>query len=411
MSEVKVEVSADEVGMDQERLDRIERHFRAYVDDGRLPGWSVLVSRANKVAYVATYGSSDLEAGRQVDEATLFRIFSMTKPITSVALMMLYEEGLVELTDPVSKYIPSFASCRVFQKGSSSAPVTVPVQEDVRIWHLLTHTSGLTYGFHYAHPCDAIYRMRGYEWGVPAEFDLAQACDGFASMPLVFEPGSEWNYSVATDVVGRVVEVVSGMTLDEFFRTRIFEPLKMNDTHFLLPEEDVERMAALYMPSPSTGKATRFDGMSPKPGVRPRYLSGGGGLISSLGDYHRFTQMLLNEGELDGVRLLGSRTVEYMTVNHLPGNADLTAFGRPIFAETSYNGVGFGLGFSVVMDPTAAKTSASAGQFAWGGAASTTFWVDPLEEITVIFMTQLLPSSTYPIRPQLAQLVYQALVD
>jgi CubicO group peptidase (beta-lactamase class C family) len=335
----------------------------------------------------------------------------MTKPVTSVAAMMLYEEGAFELNDPVSTFIPAFAGARVFRGGSALRPVTEPVTEPMRIWHLLTHTSGLTYGFHYAHPVDAMYRAAGFEWGSPPTTDLAGCCEAWAALPLLFQPGTEWNYGVSTDVLGRVIEVVSGMSLDQFFAERILGPLGMSDSGFFVGEDDAARLGALYIPEPGTGRAARSDAMGDVFLHPPSALSGGGGLVSSAADYHRFTQMLMRGGELDGVRLLGTRTLRYMTRNHLPGGVDLEAFGRPLFAETTFDGVGFGLGFSVVQDPVKNKVLASAGEYAWGGAASTAFWVDPSEEITALFFTQLLPSSTHPIRPQLKQLVYQALVD
>jgi len=415
MGGLQIEVDAAEVGFDQARLDRIDRHFARYVDTGRLAGWLITVARHGRLAHVSTYGQRDLEAGLPVEPDTLWRIYSMTKPITSVAAMMLYEEGGFQLTDPVSRYIPAFADARVFTGGSDIAFTTEPVTEPMRIWHLLTHSSGLTYGFHRSHPVDAIYRARGFEWGSPRDVDLAGVCDMFAEMPLLFQPGSEWNYSVSTDVLGRIVEVVSGQRLDEFFAERIFRPLGMTETAFWARPEEAGRLAALYSRG-AEGKATRMDAMG-KPALRePVYLSGGGGLVSSAADYHRFLQMLLHRpgspaGELDGARLLSPRTVAYMTRNQLPGGADLEAFGRPLFAESVFAGVGFGLGFAVQLDPAASKTLCSAGEFNWGGAASTTFWVDPAEQVTVSFFTQLMPSSAYPIRPQLRQLVYQALVD
>jgi CubicO group peptidase (beta-lactamase class C family) len=258
---------------------------------------------------------------------------------------------------------------------------------------------------------DAIYRAAGYEWGSPSGKDLAQCCDEWATLPLVFQPGTEWNYGVNTDVLGRVVEVVSGQSLDDFFRTRLFEPLGMNETGFCVEESEQHRLAALYFPQPGTRQAARLDTLGQVPTSKPDFLSGGGGLVSTAADYHRFTQMLMNEGELDGARLLGTRTLRYMTRNHLPGGADLEAFGRPLFAETTFDGVGFGLGFSVVDDAVKTKVLSTVGDYGWGGAASTAFWVDPAEKITALFLTQLLPSSTHPIRPQLKQLVYQALVD
>ena len=414
MGGLQTEIEAAEVGLDQNRLERIGKHFARFVDTGRLPGWLITVSRHGKLAYVSTYGQRDVEAGLPVEPDTLWRIYSMTKPITSVAAMMLYEEGGFQLTDPVSRYIPSFADTRVFTGGSDISYTTEPVTEPMRIWHLLTHTSGLTYGFHRSHPVDAIYRARGFEWGSPRDTDLAGICDLFADMPLLFQPGSEWNYSVSTDVLGRLVEVVSGQSLSEFFAERIFRPLGMTDSAFWAGPEEASRLAALY--NRMDGKLTRIDAMGKAALREPAYLSGGGGLVSTAADYHRFTEMLLHRpdspaGELDGARLLSPRTVAYMTLNHLPGNADLDSFGRPLYAESVFQGVGFGLGFAVQLDPAASKTLCSAGEFNWGGAASTTFWVDPAEQLTVSFFTQFMPSSTYPIRPQLRQLVYQALVD
>jgi CubicO group peptidase (beta-lactamase class C family) len=396
-----------DLGFDAGRLERIATHFRHYVDDGRLPGWQVVVSRQGQIVYEATCGRRDLDAGTDWTSDAVVRMYSMTKPITSVAAMMLYEAGAFQLKDPVSSFIPSFAESRVYRGGTHLKPVTEGITEEMKIWHLLTHTSGLTYGFHHQHVTDAIYRAKGYEWGSPPGNDLAACCHDWATMPLAFQPGAEWNYGVSTDVLGRVVEVASGMPLDEFFRQRIFEPLKMVDTGFSLRDDHADRIVRLYSPHPTDGRAF----VSPLDPVAFEFLSGGGGLWGTAADYLRFCHMLLNRGELDGVRLLGTRTVDYMTQNHLPGGADLEAFGRPLFAETSFDGVGFGLGFSVCVDPIANKVLSSPGEYAWGGAASTAFWCDPHEDIAVVFLTQLLPSSTHPIRPQLKQLVYQALVD
>ena len=413
MGGLAAEVDPAEVGLDPQRMQRIDRHFARYVDDGRLPGWLVTVSRHGRLAHVSCYGSRDLEAGLPVETDTLWRIYSMTKPVTSVAAMMLYEECAFELTDPVSAFIPSFADVRVYTGGSDLRQVTVPATEPVRIWHLLTHTSGLTYGFHRVHPVDALYRAAGFEWAYPSGTDLATACDIWAGLPLLFQPGTEWNYSVATDVLGRVVEVVSGQSLDEFFATRILGPLGMTDTAFYAG--DTARLAALYTPG-EDGKAKRLDALGNAAHRRPTMLMGGAGLVGTAADYHRFTQMLLHRpdspaGELDGTRLLGSRTVRYMMRNHLPGGLDLEAFGRPLYAESPFRGIGFGLGFSVVIDPAPGKAICSEEEAAWGGAASTAFWIDHEEELTVSFYTQLLPSSTHRIRPQLRQLVYQALAD
>ncbi len=409
MTGPKIEIDPAEVGFDAARLNRIDRHFAAYVDDGRLPGWQVVVSRGGRVVHSSTYGRRDIAANRPFEDDTIVRIFSMTKPITSVAAMMLYEEGAFQLKDPVSDFVPEFADAQVYRSGSSLRPVVEPVTEPMRIWHLLTHTSGLTYGFHSTHVTDAIYRRAGFEWSTPPGADLEECCRLWAQLPLAFQPGAEWNYGVSTDVLGRVVEVASGRTLDEFLQDRVLGPLGMHDTSFWVPESRQDRLAELYVPDPATGLATPSP--FPPPVAPPDALQGGGGLCGTAADYLRFCHMLLGRGRLDDTRLLGSRTVDYMTRNHLPGDADLETFGRPLFAETTFDGVGFGLGFSVTLDPVANKTLSSAGEFAWGGAASTAFWVDPAEEIVVVFLTQLLPSSTHPIRPQLKQLVYQALVD
>jgi CubicO group peptidase (beta-lactamase class C family) len=398
-----VQVDPAEAGFDPDRLARIDTLLQRYVDDGRLPGWSVLVSRHGRPVHVSRGGLRDVEAGTPVELDTIFRIYSMTKPVTSVAAMMLYERGAFELTDPIARWLPEFTDMRVWDGGSDLAPKTVPALEPIRVWHLLTHTSGLTYGFHRAHPVDALYRAAGYEWSAPSSVDLAGASETFACMPLLFHPGREWNYSVSTDVLGRLVEVLSGQSLDRFFAEQIFAPLGMPDTGF--GGTDPTRTAALYTPG------LRRNDLLGDSVLKPSWLSGGGGLTSTLGDYHRFTEMLRGRGRLGDVRLLGDRTVRYMASNQLPGGADLVAFGRPLFAETPLAGMGFGLGFSVNLDPVATHTPSSRGEFAWGGAASTAFWVDPVEDITAVFMTQLLPSSTYPIRSQLRQLVYTALVD
>jgi CubicO group peptidase (beta-lactamase class C family) len=400
-----------EVGFDPQRLARIDAHFRRYVDDGRLPGWQIAVARRGQLVHLSSYGHADVEAGRPVADDTIFRIYSMTKPLTCVAALMLWEEGAFELKDPVSSFIPSFADQRVFTGGTSQKPTLGPVTDPMQIWHLMSHTSGLTYGFMYSHPVDELYRKAGFEWGVPQTDDLAGICDRLAALPLLFQPGAEWAYSMATDVLGRVVEVASGMSLDEFFRTRLFEPLGMVDTGFWVPDEHHGRLAALYGAHPGTGAAVRLDAAGQAAMRRPPAWLGGGGLVSTTADYLRFAEMLRRGGELDGNRVLSPRTVNYMASNHLPGGADLTEFGRPLFAETTYDGVGFGLGVSVTIDPVVAKVPGSVGDYGWGGAASTTFTVDPVEDLVTVFMTQLLPSSTHPIRSQLKQLVHQALID
>jgi CubicO group peptidase (beta-lactamase class C family) len=411
MAHLKVEIDAAEAGFSPERLARVDPHFRRYVDDGRLPGWSLAIARHGRLVHVSTYGQRDVEASAPVELDTIFRLYSMTKPITAVAALMLWEQGAFELKDPVKRLIPAFGATRVWRGGSVTAPQTEPVRDDLAVWHLFTHTAGLTYGFLGAHPVDDLYRRGGFEWGSPEGADLEAVCDRLATFPLLFQPGSEWNYSMATDVLGRVVEVASGMPLDRFFAERIFEPLGMHDSGFFCPEDQQHRLAALYTPAPGTGKAQRLDSMGDRALTKPVFLSGGGGCVSTLADYHRFAEMLRNGGELDGVRLLAPGTVDYMASNHLPGGVDLSAFGRQLFSETTFDGVGFGLGVSVTLDPVKAKVPGSFGDFGWGGAASTAFWIDPVEDLSVVFLTQLLPSSTHPLRSQLKQMVHQAIVD
>ena len=405
----------EEVGFDPKRMARLTSHFADYVDDGRLPGWQIAVARHGKTVFAETYGKRDIASGAPVEADTIFRAYSMTKPITSVAAMILYEDGKLSLDDPVAKYIPAFGDTRVYLRGPGTSPATAPQTSPMTVLHLLTHTAGLTYGFAYANGIDHLYRLAGFEWGTPAGATLAECCDTWAGIPLLFQPGAEWNYSVATDVLGRVVEVASGQLLDAFFSEQILTPLGMHDTAFWVDDERVDRLASLYLASPGTVAAQRkavFGGdFGARPSKAPKFLGGGGGLHTTTYDYLRFAEMLRGGGQLDGVRLLGPRTVKFMASNHLPGNADLTAIGRPIFAETSYDGVGFGLGVSVVLDPVKNRTPGSVGDFGWGGAASTAFWVDPVEDMSVVFMTQLLPSSVHPIRSELKRLVHAAIVD
>jgi len=393
-----VETDPAEAGFDARRLARVDTHFARYVDEGKLPGFLAVIAREGRVVHVAKGGKADLEAGRAVADDTLWRIYSMTKPITSVAAMLLWEEGAFELKDPVAKFIPAFADARVWAGGNQNHPVTRPAVEPVRIWHLLTHTAGLTYGFHYAHPLDGVYRAKGYEFG--SRDSLEVTVDAWGQLPLLFEPGTEFNYSVATDVLGRLIEVLSGQPLDVFLRERIFTPLGMTDTAFSATDPD--RMAALYEPG-----LKRNDRMGQAALREPKMLSGGGGLVGTAADYHRFTSMLVH----GGAPLLAPRTLRYMARNHLPGGAELKDIARPTISETQNDGMGFGLGFSVVLDPAATKNATAAGEIAWGGLASTAFFVSPADRLSVQFFTQMIPSSTYPLRSQLRQLVYQAMMD
>jgi CubicO group peptidase (beta-lactamase class C family) len=398
-----------DLGFDPARFDRLDEVLHRYVDKGKLPGVQTLVSRRGELVHRDCYGFRDVEHERAVEPDTLYRIYSMTKPITSVALMMLYEEGHFLMENPVSRWIPELADLRVWSGGTAEAPETRPLEGPLTVHHVLTHTSGLTYGFQFAHPVDELYRGADLgNFNVPA-YDLQECMGLLAQMPLLFEPGQAWNYSMSTDVCGRLVEVMSGLSLDEFFRTRIFEPLGMVDTAFAAPESDVDRCSTLYLFAP--GKGMTLMGSPASMTRMPPMLSGGGGLVGSADDYLRFCHFLLGGGELDGVRLLSPRTLRFMTVNHLPDGKTLNEMGQTTFSEVAMAGTGFGLGFSVLLDPAASQSLGSVGQFAWGGAASTAFWVDPAEELAVVFMTQLLPSNTYPLRRHLQAGVYQALVD
>ena len=409
MGALEFEVEPAAVGLDAGRLGRLDEFLQVTLANGRIPGWVLAVSRSGQLAHVSIAGKRDLGTGRPVEPDTLFRIYSMTKPITAVAAMILYERGAFELSDPVARFIPSFAEMRVFIGGSDLRPVTEPATGPITIWHLLTHTAGLTYGFHRAHPVDALYRQAGHEIQAPGG-TLAASCDTWARLPLLFQPGAEWNYSVATDVLGRVVEVISGQSLGEFCAQNIFGPIGMIDTSFTVADTDAHRLARLYLATPSGGLESGDTlGATVRQPDRAHY--GGGGLVSTAGDYLRFAAMLLGRGALGGVRVLGPRTVDFMTRNHLPGGVDLAQFGRPMNAESPLAGVGQGLGMSVVLDPVRAGYPTSPGEFGWGGAASTVFWVDPELELVVVFMTQVLPAAMLPIRNLLHQLVHQAVLD
>jgi CubicO group peptidase (beta-lactamase class C family) len=408
--DLTVTVDPADAGFDRDRLTRLDRHFRRYVDDGRLAGWQLALTRGGELVHHVTSGHRDRERSLPVEPDTVWRIYSMTKPITSVAALTLWEEGAFELHDPVSRFLPAFGAARVWRGGTWAKPLLDPMTEPMEMWHLLSHTAGLTYGFMYSHPVDELYRKAGFEWGTPSSADLAELCDQLAELPLLYQPGAEWAYSMSIDVLGRVLEVITGQPLDEVLRTRVLDPLGMVDTAFHVPEADAGRLAALYGAHPSTGGAIPLDAAGRAALTPPAAFLGGGGLVSTAADYLRFAEMLRRGGDLDGVRVLSPRTVAYAASNHLPGGADLTAFGRPLFSETTFDGVGFGLVGSVTIDPVTAKVPGSRGDFGWGGAASTTFWVDPVLDLTCVFMTQLLPSSTHPIRSQLKQLVHQAIV-
>ncbi len=401
-------VIPEEVGLSPERLARIDRWMGRLVDDGKLAGVSTMVMRRGQVAYFAAIGRADLARGAPMAADTIARIYSMTKPLTSVAVMMLYEEARFQLDDPIARFLPCFANMRVAVGGSRGKIDTVPAERDITIRDLLTHTSGLTYGFMESSMVDALYRERGVDFQTSND-SLAAVVERAATLPLLAQPGREWNYSIATDVLGHLVAVVSGQPFAEFLHARVIAPLGMADTGFHVPSDKVARFAANYIRGPRGALQLIDDPRESSYGAQRQIASGGGGLVSTAPDYMRFCRMMLNQGALDGVRLLGRKTVELMTANHLPG--DMAAMGMPRFSESPYTGIGFGLGFSVMLDPAQAQIVGTPGEYAWGGAASTAFWCDPAEDMAVVLLTQLMPSSTYPIRRELRVLAYQAIVD
>jgi len=404
-------VEPESVGLSKARLQRITRHLESsYVAPGKIAGCLTLVARRGRVAHLEAQGLMDRERQRAMTEDTIFRIYSMSKPVTSVALMSLYEEAAFDLSTPVSKFIPAFEDLRVYAQGTWPSYVTTRPEREMNVKDLLTHTSGLTYGFMYRTNVDHGYRRLGVDPQARIGDTLEDFVDKVAKLPLEFSPGSAWNYSVSTDVCGRLVEVISGRPLDAFLRERIFEPLDMVDTGFEVPEAKTSRLAANYQRNRKKQLVLEDDPLETRyRGVT--MFSGGGGLVSTARDYERFCQMLLRGGELDGQRILGRKTIELMTTNHLPGDRDLHACSVGLFGEVEFEGTGFGLGFSVSQGPRRASQIGSAGEFAWGGAASTIFWIDPKEELVVVFMTQLMPSRTFNFRGQLKQLVYSSIID
>lgn len=398
----------EDVGLSAQRLARVDAWRDALVESGRLAGVTTLVLRRGQVAHLGCSGLADIARGVPMAPESILRIYSMTKPLTSVAIMMLYEEGRFQLDDPITRFLPSFRDMRVFTSGSRGTYESVPAERDITFRDLLTHTAGLTYGMMHANMVDAMYRDQDVDFQTSTR-SLAEVVETAASLPLLAQPGREWNYSIATDVLGHLVAVISGQDFAQFLRERVIAPLGMVDTGFHVPADKLPRFAANYRKG-EDGRPALIDDPRDSRFNAPRAIaSGGGGLVSTVGDYTRFCRFLLNRGELDGVRLLGRKTVELMMSNHLRG--DMAAMGQPRFSESTYEGVGFGLGFSVMLDPARAQILGTPGECAWGGAASTAFWVDPAEEMAVILLTQLMPSSTYPLRRELRVLTYQAIVD
>jgi CubicO group peptidase (beta-lactamase class C family) len=402
----------DSLGFSTARLARIDRFLEEkYVKPGRLPGTLTMVARHGDIAYLGLTGLADVERGVPLVEDTIFRIYSMTKPVTSVALMMLVEEGRIALDEPVHRYIPEWKQLGVFAAGTHKLGFqTTPVKRPMQIVDLLRHTAGLTYGFQLRTNVDEAYR-REKIGEIEKAGTLADMIAALAKIPLEFSPGDAWNYSVATDVCGWLVEVVSGQKFEDFLSDRLFKPLGMVDTGFHVRDGQGHRLASCYQPNRSGGMDLQDDCRTSSFLAPPSFISGGGGLVSTAGDYLKFAQMLLNGGTLGGHRYLGRKTLDLMTANHLPGGNSLSGLSRSLFSEAAYDGVGFGLGFATTLQSSRTLMPGSDGDYFWGGAASTFFWVDPQEDLIGLFMTQLMPSSTYPVRREVRTMVYAALDD
>lgn len=401
-------VDPESVGMSSERLKRIDTHFQKYIDGEKLGGIVTLVARKGMIVQFNEYGWSDVEKKIPIDVDSKFRIFSMTKPITSVAAMMLVEEGKLRLFDKVSKHIPEIANMEVFVDSTSKGIITEKPKREMTIHDLFLHTSGLPHNPPYRNIAyqgeDKIPLLNMYMKAKLREPEqtLEESIHELAKLPLLYHPGETRRYAVATDILARVIEIVSGKTFDQFLQERIFDPLQMNNTSFHVSQNELNKLPKVYMPS-SDGGITEFDKEIKFDYVNGKYLSGSGGLISTAHDYYKFAQMILNKGVLNGVRLLGRKTVEYMTINHLPKHIyDIYVIGR---------GEGFGLGFFVTTDPVESKVMQSVGSHGWGGGLNTYFWVDPQEEIVAIIMTQFRPFMYYPVRDEFKTLVYQSLIE
>jgi CubicO group peptidase (beta-lactamase class C family) len=399
-----------EVGLNADRLAAMPAYFKTnYIDTGKVPCMGLLVSRGGQIAHESYTGSTEMGGKEAISAETIFRIYSMTKPITTLAIMMLLEECKIRLDHPVSRYIPEYKNAMVWDGGTAAAPKLRKPDREMTVLDLVTHTSGLTYGFLFQDETDEIYRNS--KVGHPKD-TLQDMARQIGQLPLAFSPGTEWRYSHSIDTLGAIVEIISGQPLDEFFRERIFGPLGMDDTDFWVPPEKIHRLMACYQKDAKTGETTLADpggAASKLYSKRPNLLNAGGGLASTMRDYHRFALMLLRGGTLDGARIISPKTWEFMRQNHLPDNQTMRGMGRSAFTEVMADGVGFGLGGSVVTDIVQTRQPGSDGTFSWGGLASTFFWIDPEEELIAIQATQLMPSSTYPMRMQFQQLVYAAI--
>lgn len=402
---------AGTLGFDDERLARIAPFLaKTYIDSGRLPNAQLVIARDGQPVHYTKLGSMG-DDKRELRDDALFRIASMTKPVTSIAFMQLVEQCEVALEEPVARIFPELADLKVYAGGGGAIPFAPGKPASaMRFVDLLTHMSGLTYGLQNRNNIDAAYRENNFDFARD-HLDSDAFIEKLSKLPLEFAPGTGWNYSVSTDVLGVAVERISGMRLGDYFEKHIFAPLGMTDTHFGVAEGQSERLVDAYAYQPGHAPKMINAGATSKLNEPGAFDSGGGGLIGTIADYHRFSTMLLNGGELDGARIVSPKTIRLMRTNHLPNNADLTEMSSSLFSEANNAGTGFGLGFAMVIDPSKTLMPSSEGEFYWGGAYSTAFFVDPVERITMVFMTQVYPSSTYPIRRQLKTLIYSALTD
>jgi CubicO group peptidase (beta-lactamase class C family) len=413
-------VKLDEIGLSASRLERVDHVMkRRYVDSGRLPGLLTMVYRRGKLAHTGMSGHMDVERGKPMREDAIFRIYSMSKPITSVALMMLAEEGLIGLDDDVATHIPSWKNLGVYATGvpglvttEQASFLTTPVRRPMKIVDLVTHTSGLTYGFMNRTNVDRAYREARIA-DFNAEGGLDAMIERLSTLPLEFSPGTAWNYSVSIDVMGYLVQKLSGMSFGDFLRTRLFEPLGMSDTAFWCPPEKIDRFTSCYQPDEGGGIKLQDDAEQSTYAAPPSLESGGGGLVSTAHDYMRFCRMMLHGGTLDGVQILSPKTVELFSLNHLPENKELADMAPPgLFSEAGYSGIGFSIGCGVNINVARTRLPGTLGEYFWGGAASTAFWIDPKEELAVVFMTQVLGSDArLTLRRDLRTLVYAAMTE
>ena len=400
--------SPESQGLSGDRLALIDAYLQGYIDQEKLAGSSFAIMRRGRLVYYKAFGEASKETNQPMQSDTIHRIYSMSKPITSVALLTLYEKGKFQLDDPIEKYLPEFKDMQVITGGTPAMPATRHARESITPRHIMTHTAGLTYGFEGVP--DAVDQMYRHHKVGHFDDDLTNFSQKISKLPLRFDPGSSWNYSYGTDLQGRLIEALSGVDFETYLQKNIFDPLGMIDTGFVLPANSVNRFATNY--ARPLGPLVPFEKPDSSPYLKDRsFKSGGGGLVSTLPDYLRFGQMLANKGELYGTRILSRKTVEYATQNHLPANKDMESMGAGGFSESAFKGIGFCLLGSVCINPAAAPNMQSIGDYGWGGAAGTRFWVDPQEDIMCVFMTQFMPGGRYPVQEYLRHLVLGAITD